>query len=97
LQNFWQVHGIATNQCKEIVRYDGETVTYWYNDHETKARKEESLDVLTFYGRKVQHILPKGFQRIRYYGLQATKTYEKWSEVIKKKVLMNFCKQYRSL
>jgi len=39
--------------------------------------KEESLDVLTFIGRMVQHILPKGFQRIRYYGLQATKTYEK--------------------
>jgi len=32
---------------RRIIRYDGETVTYWYNDHETKARKEESLDVLT--------------------------------------------------
>lgn len=76
---------------RRIIRYDGETVTYWYNDHETKARKEESLDVLTFIGRMVQHILPKGFQRIRYYGLQATKTYEKWSQVIKEG-LKNFCK-----
>jgi hypothetical protein len=25
----------------------------------------------------VQHPFPKGFQRIRYYGVQATKTFEK--------------------
>jgi hypothetical protein len=68
---------------KRILKYDGKTVTYWYNDHETKARKEETVDVITFVGRMVQHILPKGFQRIRYYGLQATKTYRKWSEVIR--------------
>lgn len=30
----------------------------------------------------VQHILPKGFQRVRYYGLQATATFKKWYEVI---------------
>jgi len=50
---------------RRIITYDGKTVTYWYNDHETKARKEETIDVLTFVGRMVQHILPKGFQRIQ--------------------------------
>ena len=30
----------------------------------------------------VQHILPKGFQRVRFYGLQATATFKKWYEVI---------------
>lgn len=69
---------------RRIINYDEKTVTYWYNDHETKARKVETIDVLTFIGRKVQHILPKGFQRIRYYGLQATRTYTKWSQGIKK-------------
>jgi hypothetical protein len=29
---------------------------------------------LTFIGRMVQHVVPKGFQRVRYYGVQATKT-----------------------
>lgn len=33
---------------------------------------EEEIDALSFIGRMVQHILPKGFQRIRYYGLYAT-------------------------
>ena len=32
----------------------------------------------------IQHIFPKGFQRIRYYGVQATKTYEKIKGIIKK-------------
>ena len=30
----------------------------------------------------VQHILPKGFQRVRYYDLQATATFRKWHDVI---------------
>ena len=35
------------------------------------------MEVYTFIGRMVQHTFPKGFQRIRYYGVQATKTFEK--------------------
>ncbi|MDY6856279.1 MAG: transposase [Thermodesulfobacteriota bacterium] len=42
-----------------------------------------TVDVMTFIGRMVQHILPKGFHQIRYYGLQSTKTYKKWVQVIK--------------
>jgi hypothetical protein len=57
---------------KRIIEYDGKRVKYWYNDHATGRRKEEEVDALTFIGRMVQHILPKGFQRIRYYGLHAT-------------------------
>jgi Putative transposase len=30
----------------------------------------------------VQHVLPKGFKRIRYYGVQATKTFAKVKAVI---------------
>jgi Putative transposase len=33
------------------------------------------VDVATFIGRMVQHTVPKGFKRIRYYGVQATKTF----------------------
>lgn len=69
---------------RRIVSYDGETVGYWYKDHKTKSKKFEKVPVYTFIGRMVQHIMPKGFQRVRYYGLEATKTYKKWSEVIQK-------------
>jgi hypothetical protein len=62
---------------RRIERYDGQRVTYWYNDHQSGRRKEEEIDVYSFIGRMVQHILPKGMQRIRYYGLHATAVYEK--------------------
>lgn len=55
-----------------ILKYDGKQVTYWYNDHETGTRKVDTVDVLRFIGLMVQHILPKGFKRIRYCGLHAT-------------------------
>jgi hypothetical protein len=58
-----------------IVAYDRArgTVTYWYRDHLRQGKKTtETVSRETFIGRMVQHILPKGFQRIRYYGLQAT-------------------------
>lgn len=58
-----------------IIKYDRERgeVTYWYKDHLSRGKKTTvTVDRETFIGRMVQHILPKGFQRIRYYGLQAT-------------------------
>jgi hypothetical protein len=68
---------------RRIIRYTGQEVTYWYKDHQTKNKEVVTVSVMTFIGRMVQHILPKGFQRLRYYGLQATKTFKKWVEVIK--------------
>lgn len=72
---------------KRIIKYDGERVKYWYNDHTTGKREEVEVDALIFIGRMVQHILPKGFQRIRYYGLQATCLASKIREGIE--VLLN--------
>ena len=59
-----------------IERYDGQTVRYWYRDHRTQSIQHERLPVLRFIGRMVQHILPKGFHRIRYYGLHSHLRYE---------------------
>ena len=39
--------------------------------------EHETVPFDTFIGRMVQHTLPKGFKRIRYYGVQATKTFAK--------------------
>ena len=54
-----------------IQSYDGQTVRYGYRDHRTERILRETLPADRFIGRMVQHILPKGFQRIRYYGLHA--------------------------
>ena len=60
-----------------IESYDGISVRYWYRDHKSGQIKHETLPVLLFIGRMVQHILPKGFQRIRYYGIHANARYAK--------------------
>jgi len=62
---------------RRIDRYDGERVTYHYRSHHTDRVEHDTVDVDTFIGRMVQHTLPKGFKRIRYYGVQATKTFAK--------------------
>lgn len=62
---------------RRIDRYDGTRVTYHYRSHRTDRMEYETVPVATFIGRMVQHALPKGFKRIRYYGVQATKTFTK--------------------
>jgi len=60
---------------RRIDRYDGQRVTYHYRSHRTDRMEHETVDVATFIGRMVQHTVAKGFKRIRYYGVQATKTF----------------------
>ena len=67
---------------RRIDHYDGKRVTYHYRSHRTERVEQETVDVLTFIGRMVQHTVPKGFKRIRYYGVQATKTFAKVKVVI---------------
>lgn len=71
---------------RRIVNYNGRRVKYWYQDHRSNSKKFEIVDVLTFIGRMVQHIMPKWFQRVRYFGLQATRTFRKWAKAIRKGV-----------
>jgi hypothetical protein len=67
---------------RRIDRYDGERVTYHYRSHRTDRMEHETVTVDRFIGRMVQHVMPKGFKRIRYYGVQATKTFAKVKGVI---------------
>jgi hypothetical protein len=67
---------------RRIDRYDGQRVTYHYRSHKSERVERETVEVSTFIGRMMQHVFPKGFQRIRYYGVQATKTFAKIKHVI---------------
>jgi hypothetical protein len=62
---------------RRIDRYDGQWVTYYYRSHKSERVERETVAVYTFIGRMIQHTFPKGFQRIRSYGVQATKTFAK--------------------
>ena len=62
---------------RRIDRYDGYRVTYHYRSHRTERVEYETVDVDMFIGRMVPHTMPKGFKRMRYDGVQATKTFAK--------------------
>jgi hypothetical protein len=87
-----QAHSVARYVAKYVVsppiavrridRYNGEWVTSHYRSHRTDRLEDETVPVDTFIGRMIQHTLPKGFKRIRYYGVQATKTFAKVKMII---------------
>src|SRR5712691_8542538 len=62
---------------RRIERYEGHQVTYHSRSHRTERTERAQVDVYTFMGRMMQHTVPKGFKRIRSYGVQATKTFAK--------------------
>jgi hypothetical protein len=62
---------------RRIDRSDGERVTYPDRSHRTDRVEQETVGVETCIGRMMQHTMPKGFKRIRYDGVQATKTFAK--------------------
>ena len=62
---------------RRIDRYDGARVTYHYRSHRTERLEHDTSPVATCIGRMVPHTMPKGFKRLRYYGVPATKTFAK--------------------
>ena len=59
---------IATSR---IDKYDGASVTFHYNRHEDDEYVEETLPVMEFIQRLIQHIPEKHYKMIRYGGLYA--------------------------
>jgi len=57
-----------------LVRASDEEVTFTYKDYRQRGRsKELTLSVAEFARRFLQHILPRGFVRVRHYGLLANR------------------------
>jgi len=56
-----------------IISYDGENVTFYYDEHKTKERVEETLSAIDFIKKVIIHIADRQFKMIRYYGIYANK------------------------
>ena len=54
---------------KDILSTDNGQVTFRYKDSHTRQWHTRTLPVLKFLWLIMQHVLPKGFQRVREYGL----------------------------
>src|SRR4030095_11211452 len=64
-------HRVAISS-RRLLKADEKGVTFRYKDYREQGRwKEMTLTGIEFVRRYVQHILPKGFQRLRYYGWMA--------------------------
>jgi len=52
-----------------ILHHDDKTVTFRYRESDTGRSRKITLPVMDFLARFLQHVLPKGFVKVRYYGL----------------------------
>ena len=75
-------HRIAISNSR-IVSVTENTVTFKYKDYRTKENLEMTLHPLEFLRRFTMHILPKGFIKIRNYGILSNRS---------KKVKINICR-----
>ena len=66
-----------------IIEYDGQEVEYCWQDHKSQKPERTRVSAVEFIRRLVQHISPKGFQRVRYYGLHAVCVRRKITERVR--------------
>jgi hypothetical protein len=69
-------HRVAISK-RRLLKTDAKTVTFHIKDYRADGRARYTtmtLDVAEFIRRFLLHVLPKGFHRIRHYGLLATGT-----------------------
>ena len=62
------IHRIAITNSRILSIADGK-VTFRYRDSRTAATKTMTLDAHEFIRRFLQHVLPRGVHKVRYYGL----------------------------
>jgi hypothetical protein len=71
-----------------ILDYDGQFVSFVYQDFRSDSEVKWTLPVEKFISLLIQHIPPKQFRTIRYYGLLASRTRRKWQSFFKKSLFL---------
>ena len=66
--------------AQRIVADDGERITFSFRDN-TGQPQTATLPAEAFLHRLLQHVLPRGFQRIRYFGFLSAAAKKKWRRV----------------
>ena len=73
-----------------IIKYENNSIRFWYEDHNDGQKKVIECDVLDFIGKITQHIAPKGFRMVRRYGAYSRRNNKLAKNIIH---LYNFVKQ----
>jgi hypothetical protein len=67
--------------AQRIVADDGEHITFSFRDNSGQPQTA-TLAPEAFLHRFLQHVLPRGFQRIRYFGFLSAAAKKKWRRVL---------------
>jgi hypothetical protein len=79
-------HKIAISNHR-IKNYQAGKVTFSYKDYKHgNVKKEMTLDAMEFIRRFSLHVLPKGFVRIRHYGICSSSAKEKSASIVKARI-----------
>ena len=79
-------HKIAISNHR-IKNIEDNKVTFAYKDYRKGASKQEmTLESMEFIRRFSMHVLPKGFVRIRHYGILSSTSKIKCNEIIKSQI-----------
>lgn len=65
-----------------IINYDGKSVHFWYEDHQTGKRVDVTQPVYKFLFNLIQHISPKHFRMVGRFGLYSRRSYKKANQVL---------------
>ena len=74
------VYRIALSDRNILSLKDGK-VTFRYKNREDKTFRNCTLDALEFLRRFLQHVLPRGFVKVRYFGFLATKKRDQLKDI----------------
>jgi hypothetical protein len=71
----------ALGSQRILADHEGQ-ITFRYKDSEDQQWRRLALPALEFIRRFLQHVLPKGFQRVRYYGWLSAAAVNKWERIL---------------
>jgi Putative transposase/Transposase zinc-binding domain len=66
---------------RRILAMDDQSVTFQYKDRKANRRRTCRLEGTEFVRRYLQHVLPRGFHKVRYYGLWNPKRRDQLEQV----------------
>jgi len=66
---------------QRIVKDEAGQITYTYRESESGATKRATVTAEEFLRRFLQHVLPKGFQRVRYFGWLSAAAKARWRRI----------------
>ena len=70
---------VITNN--RIIHYENGMVTFKYKESESNKIKHQTIASLEFMRRFLQHVLPGGFQKVRYYGFLSSASKVVWQQI----------------